>query len=189
MKTMFNSFSTWITLLMLVIFSTMVIISLGYPPGARFMPLVVGIPAILMCLLQLVIDWFGSHKTEIGAHFHSEPRAGQHHLDEYPAGEHEHLADAASPEEEFGPETVGAEITIWVYFLSYMVAVLLFGFVLSVPVMVAIYLWREADVRLPYAILAGLICTTVMHLMFETLLQFQLHPGFLTGDLLHLIGL
>ena len=62
MKAMFDNFSTWLTLIMLVIFTTMVLISLGYPAGARFMPLVVGIPGILLCLGQLVMDWFASHR-------------------------------------------------------------------------------------------------------------------------------
>src|SRR5690606_26794336 len=120
-------------------------------------------------------------------HFHSEPRAGEHRLSDYPAADPE--AAALEDEPEFGRETLADELTVWVYFLLFIGAVLLFGFVLSVPVLVATYLWREAGVRPPYAALSGLICAAAMYLMFEWLLRFQLHPGFLTGDLLKSIGL
>jgi hypothetical protein len=42
--------------IMLAIFAGMVAIAGGYPPQARFMPYVVGIPGILLCAVQLVFD-------------------------------------------------------------------------------------------------------------------------------------
>jgi len=152
-----NNFSTWLTVTMLVIFTTMVLIATSYPAGARFMPFVVGIPGIVMCLFQLAMDWLGVHRARLAAHFQSAPRAGQHHLVEYPTAELTEEVEAPLPE--FGPHTVAAEITIWVYFLVFIAAVLLFGFLPSVPVMVATYLWREAKVRPVWAIAVGLICT------------------------------
>ena len=44
------------TLLMLVIFTGMVLVAKRYPAGARFMPFVVGFPAIALCMLQLFLD-------------------------------------------------------------------------------------------------------------------------------------
>jgi len=44
------------TLVMLTIFTAFVFIASGYPANARFMPFVVGIPAIGLCILQLVLD-------------------------------------------------------------------------------------------------------------------------------------
>lgn len=181
-----NNFSTWLTVTMLVIFTTMVLIATSYPAGARFMPFVVGIPGMMMCMFQIGMDWLSSHRAKLAAHFQSAPRAGQHHLDEYPTAEPTEEEEAALPE--FGPHTVKAEITIWVYFLVFIVAVLLLGFLVSVPVMVATYLWREADVRPIWAIAAGLVCTTAIYLMFERLLHLQLHGGFVTTALLKAAG-
>lgn len=181
-----NNFSTWLTVVMLVIFTTMVLIATGYPAGARFMPFVVGIPGILLCLLQLAEDYMASHRSRLAAHFESAPRAGQHKLKEFPTAEETSELEVKEPE--WGPHTVRAEIRVWTYFVSFMVGVLLFGFVLSVPVLVAVYLWRDAEVRRPYAIVAGLVCGTVMHLMFESLLQFQLHQGFVTEYVLRAVG-
>ena len=48
------------TLLMLVIFTVMVGVASTYPPGARFMPYTIGIPAIALCLLQLALDYYRS---------------------------------------------------------------------------------------------------------------------------------
>lgn len=41
---------------MLSIFAVMVAMSAGYPAQSRFLPLIVGIPGILLCLAQLTID-------------------------------------------------------------------------------------------------------------------------------------
>lgn len=186
MKAMFDNFSTWLTLIMLIIFTTMVLISLGYPAGARFMPLIVGIPGILMCLIQLTMDWFATHKTKADTYFHSEHRAGEHKLEEYPTSEHEEITHAEEPE--FGPETLKDELKIWIYFLAFMAGVILFGFNLSVPVLVALYLWREAEVKLPWALVSAAVCTGVMYFMFEWLLRFQLHSGFVTDSVLKSLG-
>ena len=44
------------TVFMLAVFSIMVVVALSYPEGARFMPLTVGIPGILLCCLQIALD-------------------------------------------------------------------------------------------------------------------------------------
>ena len=51
------------TLAMLGIFVVLVFIASGYPPNARFMPFVVGVPAIGLCILQLVLDQRGRRTT------------------------------------------------------------------------------------------------------------------------------
>ena len=45
------------TVFMLAVFTTMVVIAFSYPEGARFMPLTVGIPGILLCCLQIALDF------------------------------------------------------------------------------------------------------------------------------------
>jgi Tripartite tricarboxylate transporter TctB family len=44
------------TLVMLTIFAGMSVMAIGYPPKARFLPLIVSVPAALMCLAQLALD-------------------------------------------------------------------------------------------------------------------------------------
>ena len=45
-----------VTLMMLAIFLFFVVQALTFQPQARAMPLLVGIPAILLCLAQIVLD-------------------------------------------------------------------------------------------------------------------------------------
>lgn len=148
-----NRFTTWVTLAMLAIFTALVVIAWGYPPRARFMPFVVGLPAIGLCLLQLVLDLRAARRERLGE--------GLPPLEE----------------EEFGHHTAWAELRTWTYFVLFIGAVLLFGFLVSAPVLIFVYLWREARVRPLTAAGAAAVFTLVMHVMFERLLGFVLHPG------------
>lgn len=177
-----NTFTTWLAVLMLSIFVVMVYMAMGYPPGARMMPLVIGIPGILLCSFQLLLDFLNARHSPITDHFHSAPRAGEEQTAEM-------LAEAEDQEPEWGPETMAAELTIWTYFLIYISGVLLFGFLPLIPILVATYLWREAKVALPYALLAAAICLTLLYLLFETILQFELYRGYLAGPFLKSMGL
>ena len=51
-----NSGKIFMSAVMLAIFVVMVGIATQYPPQARFMPLVVGIPGVALCLLQLFLE-------------------------------------------------------------------------------------------------------------------------------------
>lgn len=147
-------FDTLVTVTMLAIFSTMVAVASTYPPGARFMPYVIGVPSIGLCLLQLAADIRRSRQ------FRHAPVA------------------PAEPDEE--PVSVETELVTWAYFLVFVCAVLLFGFLVSAPFLITLYLWREAMVRPVYALVAGCGFTLALHLMFERLLTFRLHQGFVT---------
>lgn len=155
-------FDRAVTLVMLAIFVAMVAVASTYPADARFMPFVIGFPAILLCLLQVAADWRAA-------------RRGKPLHDATP-GEGDEI--------EFGASTLTAEITTWAYFVGFVTAVLLFGFLASVPVMVSLYLWREAQLRPVTALMAGCGFALAIHLMFERLLTFRLHEGFLTERLL-----
>src|SRR5262249_36175962 len=57
MKPLLGKYSnSAMTLVMLGIFLVLVGIATRYPAEARFMPFVVGIPPIILCLIQLVLD-------------------------------------------------------------------------------------------------------------------------------------
>jgi hypothetical protein len=144
-------FDTFVTVAMLAIFSTMVAVASTYPAGARFMPYVIGIPSIGLCLLQLAADIRRSRRAPV--------------------------APAETNDE---PISVTTELVTWAYFVAFVGAVLLFGFLVSAPFLVTIYLWREAKVRPVYALAAGCGFTMALHLMFERLLTFRLHEGFVT---------
>ena len=174
-----NTFSTWLTGLMLLIFAGMVGIALQYPEGARMMPLVVGIPGIALCLLQLVLDAKNAEAGAFGYRFKAAPKAGK-----------PETAAIAVPgeEEEFGPHTVRGELTMGFYFVAFIAAVLVFGFYVSVPVMLISFLRREADASWRLTLGLGLGATLVMFLMFSVLLHIRLHPGFITPMVMRALG-
>lgn len=170
-----NSFSTWLTLLMLAIFSTMVLLATQYPEGAAMMPYVVGIPGIGLCLLQLALDY----KRAAGLstyRFRTAPKAGK-------------PDDIVAEEPEFGPKTAKREVLLWLYFLSFIAGVLLFGFYAAVPVMLITFLRREAGASTRLALLLGGGATIFLFLMFSVLLHIRLHPGFITPMILKALGL
>ncbi|WP_429810434.1 tripartite tricarboxylate transporter TctB family protein [Ensifer sp. B1-9] len=169
------SFSTWLTIIMLIFFCVMVGLSMEFPAKARFMPLIVGIPGIALCLIQLAIDLFHSPKSA----FHGAPRAGIAH--EVPGME---------PElPEFGPHTVRQEITMWTYFVVFVAGIVTFGFYTSAPIMLVTFLRRQAEAswRVSISLAAG--ATIVLYLLFGALLHIQLFPGFVTPWLLRWIGM
>ena len=168
-----NSFSTWLAAVMLLIFSTMVGIATQYPADARFMPFVVGIPGIALCLLQLGLDAARAYDGHFMNYFRTAPKAGK------PA----ETLEAELPE--FGPHTAKSELRMWGYVVCFIAAVLGVGFYVSIPVMLVTFLRREAKASWRSALLFGLGATVVLYLMFGVLLQIRLHPGFLTPLILH----
>lgn len=175
-----NNFSTWLTLVMLVIFSTMVAMATQYPPRAAMMPLIVGIPGIALCAIQLLIDfgtasgWFSKIK--------SRPQAGS----ELPPEAAALLAESAAEEEEpeFGAHTVRNELVMWGYFIAFIAGVLFFGFMPAIPILVGAYLFHQARTSWWVALLAAATSLGVLYFLFEIVLRFQLHRGLWTPQIL-----
>ena len=162
-----NRFSTGVTVLMLAIFTTMVLMALSFPPNARFMPFVVGLPGIALCLLQLALDLLAARRAR--AAVASLPREGD--------------------EEEFGRHTVRMEFVSWLYFLLFIGGVLLFGFLIAGPVLIAVYLRREAGVRWSRALTGAGATALVMYFLFQQGLGFQLFEGFFGEGILEALNL
>lgn len=159
------------TVVMLTIFSVMVGISMTYPPGARFMVLVVGIPAIALCLLQILLDLRASRADVLQAEMPQTAASGP--MPEMPV-----FDDPTRVEH--SPETARKEMILWGYWLSFMAGILLFGFYIAVPVFLFTFLhffahasWQRA------AILTGM-AWTVMYLVFEYVFRMGLFGGFVT---------
>lgn len=172
-----NNFSTWLTAVMLLIFSTMVGMATQFPADARFMPFVVGIPGIALCVLQLVLDGVRAYDGHLSQHFQRAPKAGK------PV----ETGPAELPE--FGRHTVKQELRMWTYVVAFIGGVLALGFYASVPVMLITFLRREAAASWRMTLLLGIGATVVLYLMFGMLLQIRLHPGFLTPLILRGVGL
>jgi Tripartite tricarboxylate transporter TctB family len=172
------SFSTALTFIMFLIFTSMVAISFDYPSKARFMPLVVGIPGIVLCLIQLAIDLFRSPAADtassVGQSIAAASAPESSHQEELP---------------EFGPHTARQEVIMWSYFVSFIAGVILFGFYISVPIMLLTFLRRQGEASWKFALAMAVIATLALYLMFGRLLGIELHPGFVTRWVMHALGL
>ena len=171
-----NSFSTWLTWIMLAIFSTMVGIATQYPADARFMPFVVGIPGIALCVLQLALDAARAYDGRLVRIFQTAPKAGK------PV----EAVDADEPD--FGRHTAKRELRMWCYVVAFVAGILTFGFYVSIPIMLVTFLRREAESSWRSALLLGIGGTAVLYFMFGFVLQIRLHPGFLTPLILRSLG-
>jgi len=168
------SFSTLVTIVMLLIFATMVWMSLSFPVKARLMPMIVGIPGMAFCLIQLGIDLFSGAKAG--------PHKAHHHVPAEAPAAAANLEVLEAEEElpEFGPHTVRQETVMWGYFVSFIAAILLFGFYISVPIMLAASLRTQAGKSWKFSLLLAVIATAALYLMFGRFLGIQLHEGFVT---------
>lgn len=177
------------TFVMLAIFTTMVGIATTYPPGARFMVFVVGIPAIGLCLLQLAIDLARRRVPS------AEENALQDAEDQVSriAGRRVHFEMPSDsgllPETVLEPrERLRREIVAWSYFIGLIGGILLFGFRITVPLFLVAFLRFQARTGWRAALLYGVGGAMAMYLLFEKLLRVSLHTGFITEFVLDRIS-
>jgi hypothetical protein len=172
-----NSFSTWLTWIMLAIFSTMVGIATQYPEGARFMPFVVGIPGIALCVLQLGLDAVRAYDGQLTRLFQTAPKAGKP------------VETVGTEQPEFGPHTAKRELRMWGYVVAFVAGILAVGFYVSVPILLVTFVRREAESSWRSALLLGIGGTAVLYFVFGFVLQIRLHSGFLTPLVLRGLGI
>lgn len=187
-----KSTSFLMNFVMLAIFGTMVGIATQYPPQARFMPMVVGIPAIALCLLQIFLDIRAARRRIVeDEDTRSDVEKAQDAVSRYAGRKVE--SDAATAAEipvmmESGipPKMVRREVTLWSYFLGFVSSVLVFGFWPTIPVFLVLFLRHEAKLLWRNALLSGLIGAGILYLGVAKGLRVDLHWGFLTTYLFDL---
>jgi hypothetical protein len=177
---------------MLAIFVAFVAVASEYPPQARFMPFVVGIPAIALCLLQIFLDIRASRRQVVEvedtrsdverARDEASRYAGRQLETEATAAEEIAVADVSS----IPPNMVGREVVLWSYFLGFIASVLILGFWFTIPVFLVTFLRNEGKLSWLKALITGLIATTILYLAVAKGLRVDLHPGFLTAYLFDL---
>lgn len=162
----------FMTGLMLTIFTVMVAISSSYPPGARFMTFVVGIPAIALCLLQLGLDL---------REWRSAASGGGPGTDKQPNPSMQlGMNMPGLTVEAYTPEVVRREIIVWGYILGLIGSILLFGFYVSIPVFLVTFLHFFAEATWRFSIILTAVASTILYILFELVFRMPLHTGFLT---------
>jgi hypothetical protein len=194
MNTLSRYSNSFMTLFMLLVFTGMVLVASRYPAGARFMPFVIGFPAIALCLLQLFLDARERKREREGA----VADAG---LSEIQKAEAQVSRAAGRPihfdvgnlllpaEAGIAPgEQLRREGIAWAYFIALIVGVILFGFHVSVPVFLLVFLRYRAALSWKISLAATLGASFVLFFAFERVLRISLHPGFITDRILDAFG-
>lgn len=176
MMTMFQR--QFMTVFMLAVFSIMVVVALSYPEGARFMPLTVGIPGILLCCLQIALDLRKSNgvqeeKDEIREVELKAAKLVGHNV------EFAHAAVIDAPKDH--QEEVRREVITWVYFLSFLGGILLVGFWISIPIFLLTFLKERASATWIKSITLTCIATAAFYFIFAKGLSVSLYTGMLAG--------
>ena len=132
-----------VSLIMLALFAGMVGYAFTFPADARFLPWVIGIPGLLFCIGQLIIE----------------------------------LRDRTT--EERDPSERRRELKMFAWFVAFIVAILLFGFVYAGPVLVAAYLYFDWHERPVVVLTSAIVAFAVLFGIFEWALELRLFGGFL----------
>ncbi len=174
---------------MLGLFTIMVLIALDYPPKAQLLPLVIGIPGIAFALLQLALEIrsvgkekardtrtdFEKYQAEIERYTHKPME-----LDI--TQEKTQVIVDDNPDE--GRSIFQRELILFGYFFALLAGVILFGFWITIPVFfIAFMRLHEGDNWRFTLILTGVTLLSA-YLIFDKMLNFQLHPGFVTDYVL-----
>ena len=139
--------NTVLSAIMLAIFSAMLIMAAGYPPQTQFMPVIVGVAGAGLCFAEL---W-----RSLAADRHT----------------------AAKPQSEAGAPEWRREARFLCWFAGFLLAIVVFGFLIAAPVMVLGFLVIDQRERplLAGALAAG--CLAVLVLVFEFVLELSLYRG------------
>lgn len=172
------------TLIMLSAFATMVAIALGYPPAARFLPLVIGVPGIVLTLCQLFVDIRDLRRA---------PTARRRRLKfsgvaeaagtSRPPGDPGIRVDGEPPVSDDGniDSVPRREMVLFAYFFALVAGVILFGFWLAIPAFIFFYLRAHERESLRFALCLTLAGSGVLYVIFDLMLSIVLHEGFITA--------
>lgn len=175
------------TMVMLSIFVLMVGLATQFPPQARFMPLVVGIPGIALCLLQLILD---ARSRQGGRSDGSKDARNQFEQAQEKVSRmtgqalqfdmaHEQLKVAVGELPQEGERR--RELALWGSFIALVASIILFGFWPTMPVFLLLFLRFLAEKTWAFSAGLAAVGTGLLFLVFQKGLGVVLFGGYLTG--------
>lgn len=138
-------------LMMTLVFSSMVLVATQYPPNARMLPMVIGIPGTLLCFIQLGFELLASHRKI--------------------------AADDVAADFSMQSDKVKKEVIFFMWFPAFIVSVLLIGFIATTLVMVFLFLRLSQREPMKLSVALSLGGAAVIYLVFEVVLTMSLFEG------------
>jgi len=138
-------------LIMFIIFLSMTLVALSYPPAARLMPLMIGIPGTILGFVQFIMEY---RITSAELFTKSD--------------ESEHPRKAEERQN---------EIQMIVWMLLFFIGLLFFGFRYASPILVFSFLFFGKKESLIIGIISGLCTFLVIYGFFENFLRIPLFEG------------
>jgi len=134
-------------LIMFAVFLIMTGMAFSFPEKARLMPLMIGIPGVILGFAQLIMEIRTALTEAI-----QEPKEGieQERKDEL-------------------------QMLLWIFL--FFIFILCFGFIYASPLLVAGFLYVAKSESLKTAIIGGIATWAVLYGFFETWFQIPLFPG------------
>jgi hypothetical protein len=186
---------TLLSVIMLGIFSVMVAVAVDYPWQAAMLPMVIGIPGILLALLQIVLDMRSYHQAEGKI----DPRtAFEIYMDEITAatrgmvtmeiGANTQMTTLVEDPSVVGRTRGQRELLLWGYFYGFVGLVLLFGFWIGMAAFLIAFLRFYARESWRLTLTLTLACWATTYLLLVTFLEQILFEGFVTGYVVNLLS-
>ena len=160
------------TLVMLSAFAIMVALALDYPPAARFLPLVIGIPGIALTICQLLVDI-----RELRRPSRARDKRRVHRPDESAVSAR---VDQLAGDRDQTGSVLAREIVLFAYFFGLVAGVVLFGFWLTLPVFMIVFFGVHERETWRFALSLAMAGTAVLYIVFDRMLSIVLHEGFIT---------
>ena len=135
--------------IMVAIFASMVGMATQYPPNARMVPLVIGIPGIILCLIQLISEILASYRGQLSADGSNTTSSSE----------------------------LIRELKFFLWFPAFIASVLLFGFFLTTLVLVFLFLRMDQRESMKLALSLSIGGAVILYLVFELMLGLPLYTG------------
>ncbi len=137
---------------MLTVFAGMALMAIYYPPKARFLPLLVAVPATVLCLVQLVMDVRRSLRLS--------------------------ASDAAIDADAIAQRP--REVKMFFWLAVFFVGLVAFGFIYATPVLILAFLRFGERELWAVSIVAAIASVAVLYLVFARMLELSLFEGLVT---------
>ncbi len=145
-----------VNVLLLVLAGTIVIASLQYNFRQRIVPLVIGIPTLVMLIAILMSDF--------------SPRLNRIII----------MASLGNPQEGLNEDTTASWARIFViagWLVALSIALFVFGFYVIVPLFLLAFFLLEAKIPAVIAVLSSLVISAVLYVSFPYTLGIEIWPG------------